>query len=59
MSKLFIRTATLFLIAIAIGMSAIGGMSDLLEKPIYISKEHAWMDASFALLLAILLNVMV
>lgn len=54
-----IRIITIFLIGLALTMSALGGMSDLLEKPIYISKEHAWRDASFVLLLAILLNVMI
>lgn len=59
MSKVTIRIITIFLIIIALSMSALGGMSDILEKPIYISKDHAWRDASFILLLAILLNVMV
>jgi len=49
---------TFFLLAIAIAMSALGGMIDMVGTKFYISKEHAWMDASFVVLVAILLNVM-
>jgi hypothetical protein len=59
MSRGFVRSATLFLIVIAILLQALGGMFDLLGKSPYMSKEHAWMDASFIILLATLLNVMV
>lgn len=59
MNKGTVRTITLFLIVVAIGLAAAGGLSDMLDKPIILSKQHAWMDASFVLLLAILLNVMV
>jgi hypothetical protein len=59
MNRAFVRTATFFLIIIAILLQALGGLFDLLEKPSYITKEHAWMDASFIILLATLLNVMV
>lgn len=59
MNKGTVRVITLFLIVMAIGLAAAGGLSDMLDKPIVLSKQHAWMDASFVLLLAILLNVMV
>ena len=49
---------TFFLLAIAIAMSVLGGMIDMVGTKFYISKEHAWMDASFVVLVAILLNVM-
>ena len=49
---------TFFLLAIAIAMSALGGLIDMVGTKFYISKEHAWMDASFVVLVAILLNVM-
>jgi hypothetical protein len=49
---------TFFLLAIAVAMSALGGMIDMVGTKFYISKEHAWMDASFVVLVAILLNVM-
>lgn len=54
-----IRILTLFLILVATIMSGIGGLSDMLGTPLYVSKEHAWRDASFVLLLAILINIMV
>lgn len=58
MNRAFIRPLTLFLVVIAILLQAVGGFFDLMGKPIYITKEHAWMDASFLILLATLLNVM-
>ena len=54
-----IRILTIVILFFALGMSAIGGLSDILDKPIYISRQHAFADASFLLLIAILLNVMV
>jgi hypothetical protein len=59
MSSGFVRSITLILIIIAILLQALGGMFDLLGNPLYMTKEHAWMDASFIILLATLLNVMV
>jgi hypothetical protein len=59
MNRAFVRTLTFFLIIIAIILQAIGGLFDLMGKPTFITKEHAWMDASFIILLATLLNVMV
>ena len=53
------RIITLIMIVVATIMSGIGGLSDMLGTPLYVSKEHAWRDASFVLLLAILLNIMV
>lgn len=58
MSHPFIRTLTIFLVILAILLQALGGMYDIMGKPLYITKEHAWMDASFLILLATLLNVM-
>jgi hypothetical protein len=59
MNRGFVRNATLFLILLAMLLQGLGGMFDLFGKSSYMSKEHAWMDASFIILLATLLNVMV
>jgi len=53
-----IRSLTFLLLGIAITMSALGGMIDMVDTRFYLTKEHAWMDASFLILVAILLNVM-
>ncbi len=53
------RILTILLLFFALAMSAIGGLSDILDKPIYISRQHAFADASLLLLVAILINVMV
>ena len=53
------RIVTIVLIIFATLLSGVGGMSDILQKPLYLSKEHAWRDSTFLLLIAILLNVMV
>lgn len=59
LSRQTTRTVTLILLILALLMSAIGGLSDIIDKPIYISRQHAFADASFLLLIAILLNVMI
>jgi hypothetical protein len=53
-----VRSLTFLLLGIAITMSALGGMIDMVGSRFYVTKEHAWMDASFLILVAILLNVM-
>ena len=53
------RMVTLFLVITAVILSGVGGLSDILQRPLYMSKEHAWRDATFLLLVAILLNVMI
>lgn len=58
-SRPTIRIVTILLLFLALSMSALGGLSDILDRPLYISRQHAFADASFLLLLAILLNVMI
>lgn len=58
-SKQTTRILTLILVVLSLAMSAAGGLSDILDKPLYISRQHAFADASVLLLIAILLNVMV
>lgn len=58
-SKQTTRTLTILLVILSLAMSAAGGLSDILDKPLYISRQHAFSDASLFLLIAILLNVMV
>ena len=53
------RRVTWILLIAAFISASIGGFSDMLGRPLVISKFHAWMDASFLVLVAILLNVMV
>ena len=53
------RTLTIVLVVLALAMSTVGGLSDILDKPLYISRQHAFADASFLLLIAILFNVMI
>jgi hypothetical protein len=53
------RILTILLLFFALVMSSLGGLSDILDKPIYISRQHAFADASLLLLIAILINVMV
>ena len=58
-SRQTIRILTIILLFLSLSMSAVGGLSDILDRPIYISRQHAFADASFLLLIAILLNVMI
>jgi hypothetical protein len=58
-SKQTTRILTLILVVASLFLSAVGGLSDILDKPIYISRQHAFADASLLLLIAILLNVMI
>ncbi len=58
-SKQTTRTLTILLLFFALAMSAVGGLSDILDRPLYISRQHAFADASLLLLIAILLNVMI
>ena len=53
------RLITWILLVAAFLSASVGGFSDLLGRPLLITKQHAWMDASFLVLVAILLNVMV
>jgi hypothetical protein len=53
------RTFTWILLLAAFISASLGGFSDMLGRPLFITKQHAWMDASFLVLVAILLNVMV
>ena len=53
------RTFTWILLIAAFISASLGGFSDILGRSLVISKFHAWMDASFLVLVAILLNVMV
>jgi len=53
------RILTIFLVIVSLSLSAVAGLSDILDKPIYISRQHAFADASMLLLIAILLNVMI
>lgn len=53
------RLITWILLVAAFLSASLGGFSDILGRPLLITKEHAWMDASFLVLVAILLNVMV
>ena len=59
LSRSTTRIVTIILVIFAVLLSGIGGMSDILQRPLYVSKEHAWRDSTFLLLIAILLNVMV
>jgi hypothetical protein len=52
------RIITLLLLFFAVLMSVVGGLSDILDRPLYISRQHAFADASLWVLIAILLNVM-
>ena len=53
------RTLTWILLLAAFVSASLGGFSDMLGRPLLITKQHAWMDASFLVLVAILLNVMI
>ena len=53
------RTFTWILLIAAFISASLGGFSDMLGRPLVITKQHAWMDASFLVLVAILLNVMI
>ena len=37
----------------SLGLTAIGGTADLLGRPLLLSKQHAWNDGIFLLLVAI------
>jgi hypothetical protein len=58
-SKQTTRILTLILVVLSLILSAVGGLSDILDKPMYISRQHAFADASLLLLIATLLNVMI
>ena len=45
------------LIILSVVMATLGGLSDLSGQRLIVSKEHYWNDASYLLLLAIVLKV--
>ena len=45
------------LIMLSVLMASLGGLSDFTGKKLIVSKEHYWHDASYLLLLAIVLKV--
>lgn len=51
------RQFLLYLAFFLVGMSAVstglGGWSDIMKKPFVITREHAWNDGIFAVLVAI------
>jgi hypothetical protein len=44
--------------AIALALTALGGWSDMLGRPFIVSKQHAWNDGMFMMLIAIFLLVL-
>ncbi len=50
--KLFIAIALLAFF-VSLSLTAVGGYADLLGRPLVISKQHAWNDGIFLMLIAI------
>jgi hypothetical protein len=52
------QTATILAILsfiVALILTGVGGLSDMLDRPLYFSKQHAWNDGIMMMLVAIFL----
>jgi hypothetical protein len=52
-TRQFLLYLAFFLVAMASLSTGLGGWMDIIGRPIVLSREHAWNDGIFALLLAI------
>ncbi len=53
MNKSFFVNVAILCIVVALIATGMGGWSDMLGRSFYISKQHAWNDGIFMVLLAI------
>jgi hypothetical protein len=55
--NLFFTIAILSFI-VALILTGVGGLSDMLDRPLYFSKQHAWNDGIMMMLVAIFLLIL-
>lgn len=58
MNKQFFTTLAILSFFIALALTALGGWSDMLGRPFVVSKQHAWNDGMFMMLIAIFFLVL-
>lgn len=55
MYKQTLTWIAIFALLLALVLTGVGGWSDLLGRPIVVSKQHAWNDGIFLMLVGIFL----
>lgn len=58
MNKQLFTTLAILSFLVSLLLTGLGGWSDLLEKPLILTKQHAWNDGIFMILVAIFLLVL-